>query len=859
MNVLKKWVLGFFFLAIICMFPSEVVKAEVNYGYEYKEEENAYYLRSVSFSETDHDMEITLPEFYNGCPVVGMKSHAFKYDDEVKKVIVPSTYTYIGQQAFYYCRNLKEVVIKGQITTLKNATFQECKKLEKVTLPDSLKEIEPRAFFDCGIKFVNIPKYVNKVGAYAFLKCKNLCQIIVEGEDTVIDSRAFFEVEADFTIVALSGSKPYETAVQNYWPVYAAEDFYIEPIGKKMYVGEKQKLILYYNMNKVKWSSSNKSIITVSSDGTMQAKKTGSATITAKVDGKSYKYKITVVKRTEKNVLDIIWKYHVTKDMSDFEKIVATNKWLIQNLKFDDNATSSNKTVKKALEKGIATHEGYAKTFEKILSHYKLSVEVLEGRAFRGSNRGYERHVWNLVKLGKNWFHVDVAWNDWVYGNKAWYFVGKDFLLSTDSEILKYHTWHKKGVPVANSKEKDYKLTTLNSSKIQLNTNRQFLLVGKSATIKVSGTKKIITWTSSNTKVATVSSKGKVTAKKAGTVTIKAKIDKNTYNVKVYVRDAYLNKTSVTLGKGAKNFKLTLSGATAKKFTSSNSSIVTVSSKGVLTAKKAGTATISVQASNGKTYKCKVTVETYSLSSKKTLKLGETYQLSLKGAKAKSQILWETSNSEVAMVDSKGLVTALKGGTATISATLNGATHKCKITVHVHKLTWKADKEESGASATCYCKECNEVIRKGVMLIDINGTKQYGVWTTGKATEDVFSYLNKKLTKNGYDKMVLEPSLEPDLVDFMLEMMETRKDDIADMGYSFDNGKTFFSLNEGESIPDHKLEDMYSDDIELGAQQKGEDEKQHFYMISFTWDVYGDGTTMRDLYIYDAIRTNYLN
>ena len=53
------------------------------------------------------------------------------------------------------------------------------------------------------------------------------------------------------------------------------------------------------------------------------------------------------------------------------------------------------------------------------------------------------------------------------------------------------------------------------------------LLKGKSETLAVirnpiSATEKI-TWTSSNKKVATVSSKGKVTAKKAGTATITAK------------------------------------------------------------------------------------------------------------------------------------------------------------------------------------------------------------------------------------------------------------------------------------------------------------------------------------------------
>ncbi|MCQ4774080.1 Ig-like domain-containing protein [Lacrimispora saccharolytica] len=132
------------------------------------------------------------------------------------------------------------------------------------------------------------------------------------------------------------------------------------------------------------------------------------------------------------------------------------------------------------------------------------------------------------------------------------------------------------------------------------------MYVGRNYKIKQSGVKK---WTSSNKKIATVGSKnGKIKPKKPGTVTIKAKKKKKTtVKFQVIVKKPYINKTKLTLEKG-KSSTLKLTGTTAKSWKSSKSSVVSVSSKGVIKAKVAGTATITVRGSNKKTYQCRVTV-----------------------------------------------------------------------------------------------------------------------------------------------------------------------------------------------------------------------------------------------------------
>ena len=106
-----------------------------------------------------------------------------------------------------------------------------------------------------------------------------------------------------------------------------------------------------------------------------------------------------------------------------------------------------------------------------------------------------------------------------------------------------------------------------------------------------------ITWKSSNTKVASVNSKGVVTAKAKGTAVITASCGEYQVTCKITVKNPSLklSKSSATVkvGKTTKiSAKATPSGKVTYK--SSNTKIATVSSKGVVKGKKKGTAKITV-------------------------------------------------------------------------------------------------------------------------------------------------------------------------------------------------------------------------------------------------------------------------
>lgn len=88
-------------------------------------------------------------------------------------------------------------------------------------------------------------------------------------------------------------------------------------------------------------------------------------------------------------------------------------------------------------------------------------------------------------------------------------------------------------------------IPTINVSaarKVRLNKTKATIYVGKTVTLKLKNNRKKIKWSSSNRKVATVTSKGKVKGKKAGKVTITAKVGKKKYKCKITVKKKNNNR-----------------------------------------------------------------------------------------------------------------------------------------------------------------------------------------------------------------------------------------------------------------------------------------------------------------------------
>lgn len=143
---------------------------------------------------------------------------------------------------------------------------------------------------------------------------------------------------------------------------------------------------------------------------------------------------------------------------------------------------------------------------------------------------------------------------------------------------------------------------------VKISKTKVTLIKGQTATLKISGTKKTVKWSSNKKTVATVNQKGKITAKKAGTAKIIAKIGSKKYTCTVIVQTPKINKSKATITVG-NTYTLKVSGTDQKiTWKSSKTSVATVNGKGVVTAKKAGTAKITATVLKKK-YTCTVTVK----------------------------------------------------------------------------------------------------------------------------------------------------------------------------------------------------------------------------------------------------------
>lgn len=216
---------------------------------------------------------------------------------------------------------------------------------------------------------------------------------------------------------------------------------------------------------------------------------------------------------------------------------------------------------------------------------------------------------------------------------------------------------------------------------ITISSTSILLEAGESDTLKVNGTTKTPTWTSSNPSIAKVSSKGKVTAVTGGAITVTATVDgkKLTSNVTV-IPLTKISSSSLSMVAGTTE-TLSIGGGETSLWYSDNKAVALVSTEGVVTAVSAGTATISGYY-NGKRFTCVVTVTLPENITEKgyAQKIGDQVQLTVDGIM--EGVTYSSGNPLVASVSDTGIVTGLTVGSTTITATLGENIDTYLVTVY---------------------------------------------------------------------------------------------------------------------------------------------------------------------------------
>ena len=256
-------------------------------------------------------------------------------------------------------------------------------------------------------------------------------------------------------------------------------------------------------------------------------------------------------------------------------------------------------------------------------------------------------------------------------------------------------------------------LTAIPITSLTLNKSDLALNVGDEETLTVTGTpsnatNKTLLWSSSNKDVATVTSSGKITAAGKGTAVIKAEATDGsgkyvscvvTVN-NIQILNVSLDKSSFDLSEGdTAAIKATIYPTNATnqtlKWTSSNSSVATVDSKGNITAGATkGYAIITVAATDGsgKSAECVVLSKPKVAITGLTINYGAALDI-LQGdatylkatilpANATTQtVTWSTTDSNIASIDANGLLRGVKLGEATITAKGDSKTVSINVTV----------------------------------------------------------------------------------------------------------------------------------------------------------------------------------
>lgn len=218
---------------------------------------------------------------------------------------------------------------------------------------------------------------------------------------------------------------------------------------------------------------------------------------------------------------------------------------------------------------------------------------------------------------------------------------------------------------------------------------------------------KTVTWTSADPNVATVEN-GVVTGVSVGTTTITATVGNKTATCDVTVtsplKEIKVNPSEVTVLKNQSqtvNVEYLPADTTDDKtitWSIDNSKVADIVANGVevtITGKKQGEAVVKATSANGLISTCKVEVKEVPITSikldvtSKKLEPGETQAVNVEylpvNTTDEKAVTWKSSNTDVATVDENGVITAVTGGQADITATVaNGVSATCRITVPIH-------------------------------------------------------------------------------------------------------------------------------------------------------------------------------
>ena len=264
---------------------------------------------------------------------VGIAEGAFSYCLNPKKITIPNSVISIGENAFRFCANLQSITIGNGVTSIGFGAFSDCASLTCITIPRNVKNIDSYAF---GYYYNYYTDYYEKID-----------NLIVAGYSGTGAQR--YADNNDFKFTNLSDVQPTT-------PVYKTS-ISLKKSSGNVYVKKtlQIKATVKNSKGKTTYTSSNKKVAKVNSNGKITGVKKGTATITVTNNGVSKKFKVTVnnpklnksklnLKKGKTFKLKITGKAGTQKYTSSKKNVATVSKKGIITAKKKGNATITVKT-----------------------------------------------------------------------------------------------------------------------------------------------------------------------------------------------------------------------------------------------------------------------------------------------------------------------------------------------------------------------------------------------------------------------------------------------------------------------------------------------------------------------------------